>query len=228
MDNMKIILALDNYSIYAYDNYYLCIPNNNSSFYHLFFGFTLLKLDSLTEEELHNEIRKISDSLNYSYNNAIYVLPIINPDILKDASLENDDRLYNKLLKKYIQPITSDIYNMFLSEKKHISQVIKFIKQNDIDSKIIGWISIKLGSDFIKEITCEDKPVNENEVIEPIDNNITIDYKDDEIWLKKQEDTISDTLKPAVSFGFSSLGFMIMMISIFIIMGVILVYMIVK
>lgn len=230
MDNMKIILALDSYSIYDYDTYYLCIPNNASNFYHLFIGFSTLDLKKLEQEELYKEIRKIGDSLNYAYSNAVYILPVIEPNILKEASCENDNRLYNKILKEYIQPITADIHNKFLNNKVYFSHVIKFIKQNDMDNKFISWISLKLGTDFVREITfnlnadSEVKPEEEKKVLK----DVTIDHEMSEVWIKQQEKMIDDDLKPAISFGFSSLGFILMMLTISLVLGTILGYMIIK
>jgi len=228
MDNMKIVLSLDKYSIYSYDKYYLCFPNDTSRFYHLFVGFSLLDLTTLDEENLYKEIRKIGDSLNHAYSNAIYILPIIKPKILTDAALENDDLLYNKLLKKYIQPITSEIHDKFASSKIYVSQIIKFIKQNDVDKKFIGWLSMKLGDDYVREIMFEDK-IDEVNTDKPVINTeIITDHQIDDIWIKKQEEAVSDTLKAAYSFGFSSLGFMLMIITISLVLGTFIAYMIIK
>ena len=221
---MKIILALDSYSIYDYDTYYLCVPNNASNFYHLFIGFSMLNLKDLEQEELYKEIRKIGDSLNYSYKNAVYVLPVIEPKILMEATLENDDRLYNRLLKKYIQPVTADIHSKFLNSKIYFSHIIKFIRQNDQDSKIISWISMKLGHDYVREITFN---ITEN-VPDDIEQGkkelpeVTIDHEMDDIWIKQQEEMIDDDLKPAISFGFSSLSFILMVLTISLVLGTIL------
>ena len=230
MDNMKIVLALDNYSIYDYDTYYLCVPNNTSNFYHLFIGFSLLDLKSLEKEDLYKEIRKIGDSLNYAYKNAVYILPVINANLLEMAVLENDNRLYNKILRNYIQPITADIHSKFLSDKVYFSHIIKFIKQNDVDNKFISWISMKLGNDFVREITfnlnvdVNDEEENSRKILE----DVTIDHEMDEIWIKNQEKLIDDDLKPAISFGFSSLSFILMVLTISIVLGTILGYMILK
>lgn len=228
MDNMKIVLALDKYSIYAYDKYYLCFPNDTSRFYHLFVGFSSLDLTTLDEENLYKEIRRIGDSLNHAYSNAIYILPIIKPKFLEDAALENDDLLYNKLLKKYIQPITSEIHSKFASNKIYVSQIIKFIKQSDNDKKFIGWLSMKLGDNYVREIIFEDKVDDVVDSKPIINNDIVTDYEIDDIWIKQQEEAVSDTLKAAYSFGFSSLGFMIMIITISLVLGTIIAYMIIK
>lgn len=231
MNNMRIISTINNYSIYGNKNYYLCVPNNNNNFYHLFMSFSLLDLTTLSEEELVMEIRKIGDSINCAYSNAIYVLPIVKPDFLKEAALENDDRLYDRLLKKIIQPITVEVHKIFSDRNVRISQIIKFIKQNDVDKKIVGWISMKLGNGYVREIVFDadaDVGVNIQVDVQTPKDVITIDYEVNDVWLKKQEDAIMDTLKPAISFGFSSMKFMIMMIIIFLVVGAILGYMILK
>lgn len=234
MDGMNTILCLNEYSIYKCDNYYLCIPNNDNNFYHVFMGFTFKDLTQLSEEELLFEIRKISDSINAVYKNGIYVLPIIEPTLLDEVTLENDDRGYNRLLRNVIQPITLSVYSKLISKNKRVSQIIKVIKQNDKDKKLVGWLSMKLGSNFIKEITFEiqdkvdvDNTIKEDVFIDMINISAT-DYQIDEIWLKQEEDKINDTLKPAFSPGFSALKFLLMVLGISLVFGVILGYLIMK
>ena len=137
MKEMNIILSLENYTIYNNNTYYLCIPKENSNFYHVFMGFSNKDLTNLSKEDLITEIRKISDSINAAYKNGIYVLPIISPTKLKEATTENDDREYNKILNNIIQPITYEVYSFLSSQKFRVSQTIKMIKQNDIDKKLI-------------------------------------------------------------------------------------------
>ena len=235
MDNMNIVLSLDEYSIYKNDNYYLCIPNNDNGFYHVFMGFSFKNLTLLSNEELFLEIRKISDSINAVYKNGVYILPIINPSLLEEVTLENDDRGYNRLLKNIIQPITLSVYSKLISQNKRVSQIIKMIKQNDKDTKLVGWLSMKLGNNFIKEIIFENKDnidviedVNERDNIVDTSNISAIDYQIDDIWLKQEEDKISDTLKPAFSPGFSALKFLLMMLGISLLFGAILGYLIIK
>ena len=235
MDNMNIVLSLDEYSIYKNDNYYLCIPNNDNSFYHVFMGFSFKNLTLLSNEELFLEIRKISDSINAVYKNGVYILPIINPSLLEEVTLENDDRGYNRLLKNIIQPITLSVYSKLISQNKRVSQIIKMIKQNDKDTKLVGWLSMKLGNNFIKEIIFENKDntdliedANEKNNLVDTSNISAIDYQIDDIWLKQEEDKISDTLKPAFSPGFSALKFLLMMLGISLLFGAILGYLIIK
>lgn len=233
MGDMDIILSLNEYSIYKNDNYYLCIPNEDMNFYHVFMGFSSLELTSISQEELLMEIRKISDSIYAVYKNSVYVLPIIKTSILEEATLENDDRSYNKVLQSYIQPITLSVYSYLVSKNKRVSQIIKLIKQNDMDKKLMAWISLKLGSDFVKEITFENNvqvtPENvEESKTQDIISSIAIDYQDDEIWVQQEEDKISDSLKPAMSPGFGNLQFILMVLTISSVFGAILAYLIIK
>ena len=91
MGEMNVILSLNNYSIYKNDSYYLCIPNENYNFYHVFIGFSLEDFNILSDELIINEIRKISDSINAVYKNSVYILPIIKPEVLVDAIIATED-----------------------------------------------------------------------------------------------------------------------------------------
>lgn len=236
MDSMNIILSLDEYKIYATDNYYLCIPNMDTNFYHVFMGFSEKDLTMLSKEELIHEIRKIGDSINAVYKNGVYVLPIIDPSMLIKLTDENDDYGYNKLLKNIIQPITLSVYGKLVSQNKRVSQIIKMIKQNDIDKKLVGWLSMKLGNNFIKEIMFENN--EEISVVSTFDDDtakkamnnkiMAIDYQLDEIFEQEQEKSISNTLKPAYSPGFSAIRFLLMVLAILLVIVPILGYMIIK
>ena len=139
------------------------------------------------EEELIKEIRKIADSINAIYKNGIYVLPIIPLIHLIEAANENDDKEYNKILNNIIQPITYDIYKMFSSPQTKVSQIIKMIKQNDIDTKLIGWLSMKLSNNFIKEITFEE---NNQEDVDNKEENTEIEIVSGFVEVHDNEITI--------------------------------------
>ena len=171
-------------------------------------GFATKELQTLNEEELIQEIRRISDSVHIAYPNGIYVLPIINYAFYEEAAKENDNRLYNQLLNKVIQPVTYSVYSLLNNQDMRVSQTIKMIKQNDNDNKFVSWLFLKLGSTFIKEITFDNtiKPEEpEKEVIEITtydDSSIFLDYpKNNDA--NKHEIYISDDLKPAISPGFA-------------------------
>ena len=353
MGDMNVILSLNGYSIYDCNNYYLCVPNEDSNFYHVFMGFSPRDLAKSSKEKLIIEIRRIADSIHAVYKNAVYVLPVIDPLLLKEVTTENDDKEYNKLLKNIIQPITLSVYGKLVSQNKRVSQIIKMVKQNYMDKKLIGWLSMKLGDDFIKEIIFVNKyellnssvsyqiddafiddneipvnyqiddtfiddnqiPVNyqiddvfvsdsnkgtvnyqiddmlvsnsskvsvdyqiddvfatdSNEILvnyqiddmlvsnstkfsvdyqiddvfatdssqktieHQIDdvfmynaNQISIDHKIDDVWLKNEENKISKILKPAFSPGFSALRFLLLVLGIFLVLGAMLGYLIIK
>lgn len=236
MDNMNVVLSLNEYSIYKNDNYFICVPNVEHRFYHVFIGFSLRNLETISHERLIIEIRKISDSIFSSYKNCVYVLPIINPSLLEEVTIENDDRGYNNILKNIIQPITLSVYSMLMRKNARVSQVIKMIKQNDVDKKLVGWISLKLGDNFIKEIVFEETevfatiPVENNDYsnTNTILDDISTDYLPDNIWIKKEEEKISESLKPAFSPGFSNLGFIILVLLVSSIFAGIIAYLILK
>ena len=229
MNSLNIFLSLNNYTIYKNNNYFLCIPTITSNYYHIFMGFSNKNLNTIPKTELISEIRKISDSINAAYKNGIYILPIIDPKILKEITNENDDRSYNKILNNTIKPITNDIYNILTSLNYKVSQKINLIKQNDIDKKLIAWISLKLGSNFIKEITLDTKPkTNAKEIyMDTITHSNSLIFIDNN-HLEKNNNNIDESLKPAFSKGFSNIGFMILILSIFTTFGIIIAYMIIK
>ena len=236
MEDMNIVLSLNEYSVYKNNKYFICVPNVEHRFYHVFLGFSLKDLENLSHEKLVIEIRKISDSIFSVYKNSVYVLPIIEPTLLKEIASENDDFGYNKILKNIIQPITLSVYSMLMKKNARVSQIIKMIKQNDIDKKIVDWMSLKLGDNFIKEISYEESEMFSTIPVEIYDNSnstidtkdVSIDYQEDSIWIKKEEDKISDSLKPVFSPGFSNLSFMIMILVISSVFGIILGYLILK
>lgn len=236
MDDMNVILSLNEYSIYRNDNYYLCVPNIEHRFYHVFIGFSLRDLKNLSHEKRIIEIRKISDSIFAAYNNCVYILPIIEPTVLEEITSENDDRGYNKILKNTIQPITLSVYTTLMKKNARVSQIIKMIKQNDVDTKLIDWISLKLGDSFIKEITFEGNEVFTTIPVEVVNDigsdvvleDIAIDYQGDNIWIKNEEEKISNSLKPVFSPGFSNMRFIILVLSVASIFGGIITYLILK
>ena len=236
MEDMNIVLSLNEYSVYKNNKYFICVPNVEHRFYHVFLGFSLKDLENLSHEKLVIEIRKISDSIFSVYKNSVYVLPIIEPTLLEEIASENDDYGYNKILKNIIQPITLSVYSMLMKKNARVSQIIKMIKQNDIDKKIVDWMSLKLGDNFIKEISYEESEMFSTIPVEIYDNSnsnidtkyVSIDYQEDSIWIKKEEDKISDSLKPVFSPGFSNLSFMIMILVISSVFGIILGYLILK
>lgn len=156
----ELITNLENYSIYkSYVNddisYYICIPNENMSKCQITLGFSDKNLSSLSKKNLIVKICEISDKLFDLNNESIYVIPNINELEFKNATLENDNRLYENILNKIIHPITQDIYNMLIKngiKKNKINQTINIIKITDSDKKFAFWLSMRLGEKYINEI----------------------------------------------------------------------------
>lgn len=156
----ELIATLDGYSIYKTyindnDSYYLCVPNGNINKCQIFLGFNDRSLESLSKEEIISQIKEVNDIIYSLNNNSIYAVPIIPMNELEQAVLENDDRLYSFILNNKIQPVTNSIYNVLVKNNirpKNIEQVIFLIEKNDNDKKIAGWLAMKLGDSYIKEI----------------------------------------------------------------------------
>ena len=132
-----IIFAIDNYSIYQNKGYYLCISNFEIDKYQMFIGFSDKDLGLNSNQTIVDEIRKVSDLLFSRSKDGIYVVPVINPSELERVSSINENKVYDEFLNRYILPVTNDVNRNFSANNKHLNDVIGFIKQNDIDKKII-------------------------------------------------------------------------------------------
>ena len=171
----ELIVSLENYSIYkSYindtDSYYLCIPNGSIGKCQIVLGFSDKSLDALSNDEIINRISEVNDMIYTLNNGSIYAVPNIDDVMFKNAVLENDSRLYESVLNKYIHPITQNIYTMLVKngvKKNNINQVISVIKKTDGDKKFSGWLSMRLGDNFINEIDYDDLIDIENNQNEP-------------------------------------------------------------
>ena len=156
----ELIANLENYSIYkSYVNddisYYLCVPNGSMSKCQIVLGFSDKSLDSLSKDDLISKISEVNDIVFNLNNESIYAIPNISELEFKNATTENDNRLYENILNKIIHPITQDIYNMLIKngiKNNNINQVISIINKTDNDKKISFWLSMRLGENYINEI----------------------------------------------------------------------------
>lgn len=197
----ELIASLDNYSIYkSYindtDSYYLCIPNGNIFKCQIVLGFSDKNLDALSDNDIINKISEVYDMIYNLNNGSIYAVPNIDEVMFKDAVLENDNRLYDNILNNYIHRITQNIYNMLVKKgvsKGNINQVISVIKRTDGDKKFAGWLSMRLGDNFINELDYNDL-VNKyglNEESSKIDISFIEDYSTNSSL--KDDSTVYDT-----------------------------------
>lgn len=239
-----VILTLDNYSIYKNNGYYLCVSSKPVNNYQMFMGFSFKDLDKMSLDEVISEIKNVSESLFSRSSDVIYVLPIIDPLILERAANINDDKEYNRILNSFILPVTSDVYKKFTNNNKRINDVITMVKQNEFDQKIIHWIDMKLmqgGIDYIQEVDIKflKNSRNLNEVaINPIFENphnifdfgiAPINREYEQFNQNKENKLVKKLVKtddhPA---GFSSMGFIIMVLGVLLVFSVIIVTLILK
>ena len=105
----ELIASLDEYVIYkSFNNnnsYFICIPKGNINKCQIFLGFSELEIDNLSNQEIVTMINNVNDMISKINKSAIYVVPNIKQSLLKEAVLENDDRMYTYILNNMIQPI---------------------------------------------------------------------------------------------------------------------------
>ena len=257
----ELIANLENYSIYkAYNDkagdYYLCVPNNNIVSCQIFLGFNDMELDNLSNDEIISIINDINSMIMNINNNSMYIIPNIPLSLLKQATIENDDRMYLDILNNKIQPITQDVYNMLIKNginTKKINQVIQIVEKTDYDKKLGGWLSMKLGDSYINELDYQklkeasiskdntsysipitDEPINEidnptlntNNGITPINR----EYENvDSIDKTKSNQLVRKLTKPNnTSKGFSNVKFIVLVLLLSLVVGISIGYMIMK
>lgn len=233
-----IIFTSDNYSIYQNNGYYMCISNKDIIDYQMFIGFSSQELGLVSNNSIVDEIRKISDLLFLRTNDAIYIVPVINPNELERVASVNEDKEYERFLNKYILPITSDIKRKMAANNKNLNDLIGIIKQNDIDKKIIAGIdiyvtmealknNISLDSvDFIKEVDVDVlrkmNGIVDVEFVETNDNifqeetsSVSLVEQQDLPVQKKENVNVKKLVRPSNGLpGFSNMNFIIMVIGI--------------
>ena len=235
-DDKLLLYQENNYTIYQCSNevmgyYFLCLPNNLVDTYQLYVGFSKKDLSNTSKNILLRDIRSIYDVIYKSNKSAIYVIPNIDMKEMKEASMENDDKLYKSLYKK-VSSMTMSV-NKFITKYKgkKIDQVIKMIKQDDDDMKFVDWLEINMPK-FIRGINLKRKSIfNE---LDPFEDVYVIS-KDSSIdaSVVKHEGTKVDMdadVKVYVpkkktknkSSGFSSLSFLIMIVGILVLFSIVL------
>lgn len=274
----ELIASLENYSIYkSYinetDSYYLCIPNGNIGKCQIVLGFSDKNFDTLSDDDIINKISEVNDMIYSLNNDSIYAIANIDEVMFRNAVLENDNRLYENLLNNCIHPITQNIYNMLVKngvKKGNVNQVISVIKRTDGDKKFAGWLSMRLGDNFINEINYSeliskyrikeessmvDVVVVENynidslpngDISDDIDMSVMesdsnkmvnndhkispINHSYDNVEIKENEKHLVKKLTKPVdkSLGFSSFKFIIVFMTVFMIIGITIGYLLIK
>lgn len=240
-------LTIEQYKIYKRDGYYLCISNLDCDNYQLFIGFTDKDFNSLTKEQIVSEIRKVSDLVKSINQSGIYVLPVISPSELEQAARENDDKLFYRIMSEKIQPITREIYEILNGQNKSIESMIRMIKQTDNDRKFIDWMDMKLmetGIDYVEDIEylklremAQNKNIetstdvyggarNNSSGIPPIDRS----YENTQVQTNSNQ-LVRKLVKPTnqhISSGFSNIGFIVIVLTMALIVGIWISYLFIK
>ena len=208
--NGILVKNYDNYHIYEMYNedtekYYMCIPNNDNTNYQMVIDFPEEYYNSLLNEEIIDEIKKIYDKLYEDKNNYVYILSNVNTSELNEIIDNNDDYSYSVLLRR-IQKYTYNAYKSLIDNQNiKIDQVIKLIIQTDKDKKFINWLDTYM-TDYFKGIDLSyltKKNIN-------INNNIVNDNKE----LDKSNIKIKKLVPNKKGFSSSMYIFLLTLISI--------------
>ena len=228
-----------NYSIYQNGGYYICISDKEINDYQMFIGFSDKDLGLSSNHVIVDEIRKVSDLLFSHSKDGIYVVPVVNPSELERVASVNENKVYDEFLNRYILPVTSDINKNFNTNNKHLNDVIGFIKQRDIDKKIIDGIDMSVardivvktgttGKDYIKAVDIEVLKksngildvdflqTDDNIFVQNTSSSIApVNHQYDQVAQSKENVHVRKLVKPTNGLpGFSSMGFIIMVIGV--------------
>lgn len=250
----KLIASFGDYDIYKesiYDseqkrfNYYVGIPYGVIDEYEMFLGFPSESFNASSDTEIIEEIKKVVDEIKGFHKQWVYVLPDIPHALLEEATLENDNRMYNDIFLNKVCPVTSCVYAML---DKKVNSKINLIKQGDASDKFIHWISIqyaKNGSDAIREVdfaTLHNKNEQRKKAVPlpPLDSGIPdgqngggvapVNHEFDSPGMSNSQAKIK-TLKPPKhhgSSGFSSIWFIVTTLSFSLLIGIGVGYLLIK
>lgn len=108
--------------------------------------FDSLMANSITKDELVNQINEEYNYVEATYPHGILVLPMIDINLLSNAVMSNDKQKMFDETKK-IGGITSEIYKKLTDagiEKSRINQKIMIIEKNDNDIKFVEWLKTQM------------------------------------------------------------------------------------
>ena len=227
---MEVIFEKDAYKIYEeHDNlgneYYLCIPNSDSSEYSIFCG---LSKDNVSHEKRVSEVFDVYDNISRENKNVIYVDALVEIKKLVEASYDNDQKLYNFLLDgihETIRHARGSIDSLKASTEKKINNVITMVKRDEDDTKFIDWLEINMPnnvnsislfhnhySDNVSDVTGE-LPIVDSE--ETMSKDIQSNYTKKRIPVKN-------------SYGFGNIILVTIVLTILFAIGIAIAYIIIK
>lgn len=212
-------------------NYYLAVPVDLDKRTDIFIGLPNTDLSKLSNEEIVYEISFVTEALGRISKKGIFLVPDIAVEEIQEATLENDHRLYKKLFEKIQTMVMDACTKLGSNENFKISryQVINFIRVTDEDFKFFGWLEMYM-SNFIKVINLSEAIKNsKDEIKNPFTENKVIfdDHLDDDASnVKVTSSTYVDSLGnqiamakkkkrvPSKYSGFSSMSFILLVITI--------------
>lgn len=121
--------------------YYLVAPIKGKNNYELFVLIPDDKTINLPRENFIESISLIEETIKNQNQNQILAIPIIDSNLLKNASTTNDTKPYLHLFNQ-IREITNDVYKQISSVNSSVSQTVTFIKTNDENTKFIDFIEL--------------------------------------------------------------------------------------
>ena len=201
----KLFEFKDDYSIYELYSpkgirYYLSIPNSDVTNYKMYLGLPTQDIESEATYEIKNEITSVYDMLYKINPTSIYLFCGINYQKLIEASNDNDNLLYNRLLSD-IHDITEDVYHI-INGNANMDQVIYAIKKTPEDIKFINWLDLKLNG-YLESVKLKNIKNRYDEII--YNENIK-----EEIITEKTEDNVKKkVLTKPNSYGFMNMTFII-------------------
>lgn len=224
----------NDYSIYELNannslTYYLSMPNKDINNCQLYLGFPTLEMNTYDNELTITEINKMAEIIHKINPNGIYLFCNLPFNELYEASNDNDDKLYGILFNK-LHIITKDAYDAISTNNDvFVNPKILAIKQNNIDTKFVDWLEIRL-NDFIDGITYKSL-LRELTTIQDDGNSDfgTRSNNGGSITNTKSDVKVKKLVKPQTGRkGFSSFAFIILILVIALFMGVGLAYLLIK
>lgn len=142
-----IMNSNDKYTIYSaackerfsISGYFICLPKEEYDNYSLCIGFPSTELDYSSKDSIINEIDKKIARLNTG--NIIYVLPVIDKNLLLDENSINDDKLYKELIKALISLAGEVFEEMINHYHKMMEQGMYLVIDTEFEDKFFDWLS---------------------------------------------------------------------------------------
>lgn len=242
-----VIDKTDKYTIYSsstsyeygINEYYLYIPNTNDNRCSLYINFANEK-DSNYKNNIAQEINEIINRLNNK--SIVYAIPILPDHLSIDENNINDDKLYTEIANSLIS-ISSDVFNhMIVNEHKEMEQCVHLVTKTISDKNFVYWLNsshIVKNPQFAKLF----KTFNLQKEISITNNDELPKLYEDSEFTGNSGNSLSggsssnsyEVGKPKVKVlispskhGFSSITFLSLIISLSLVLGIGIAYILIK